>query len=360
MKIITRYILKLFFSILGMVLLCLSSLYLVVGFFERFHLILKHNISWFDVLIYFCCKIPSILTQCIPTAVLLSVVAGIGLLKQNRETIALKAAGMSPLSYTGPVLAAALFIVFFSFLFDEILTRPADQYADQIWDNNIKSRRYAVKSVGESTWFYGKNLIYETRFYDQESEMFEKTTIFYLDEEFNLVKRLDADQIQWEQNRWVAGRGTFIDFSSKELSEVNFKKEELNLPETPDDFKAMCSRFKNLNWLKLNRYNKRLLQKGYQPISYQVELHFRIASAFTPFVMALWGIIIALRSEFYISIVRNAGIALIAAFIYYLLFQIGVSSALAEFLSPFTGVWIANVVFGCAGIYLWKRRFRWF
>ncbi len=72
MKIISRYIIRHFLSIFSIALLSFCCLYFVIDFFGRIDNFLEKKVLWETILSYFLCKIPLIITQSIPMAILVS------------------------------------------------------------------------------------------------------------------------------------------------------------------------------------------------------------------------------------------------------------------------------------------------
>ncbi len=99
MKIIPRYILRHFFPVFGLALSAIVGLYLIIDFFEKVDNLLEKHVPAGEILSYFLLKIPFILTQGIPMAVLLGSLVALGILKRNRELIALETAGIKATTY---------------------------------------------------------------------------------------------------------------------------------------------------------------------------------------------------------------------------------------------------------------------
>jgi len=352
MKIISRYMLKHFFPIFSLALSAFVGLYLIIDFFEKVDEFLEKQVPFIHTLFYFLLKIPLIMTQGIPMAVLLASLIALGILKQNRELIAFKAAGISPTLYAGPILVAALFLSFVHLGLSETVARSMNQKSQEIWQHQVLSHRASVTWSQEDIWYRGQDAIYQMRAYNQKSQTMEKASLYYLDSQFKLVRRLDAKRVHWEANHWVAEEGLALEFKDSSMEQQSFKEYDLKLPETPKDFERLKTIPEELSWLDLYNYARRLRQEGYSSTPQEVELNLRLAFPLTTFILALLGITISLRQGLHGGIMLSVGLSLIVAFFYMTVLQVGCSLAQADILPPFLGVWAGNIIFVALAAYL--------
>jgi lipopolysaccharide export system permease protein len=353
MKIIPRYILRHFIPVLALTIFAFVGLYLVVDFFERVDDLLDKPVAMADVCLYFLLKVPLIVTQGIPVAVLVATVTALGMLKRNRELIGMRAAGISATLYAGPIVVAALLFAVFHFGLTETVARSMNQKAQHVWDRQIRHKDTPLAWSHENVWYHSRDMIYQIMLYDQKRQTLEKVSLFYLSPEFKLVKRLDAKRFRWESDRWVAEDGLILTFNGQNVQQEWFAERPLDLPQTPKDFAALETLPEELDWLSLYQYSKKIRGEGYGSAAYDVELHLRVAFSMTTFILALLGISIALRQGLHSGIAWGLVVSLAVAFIYLAVLQVGCSLATAEILPPFLGVWAGNIIFAALSYYLW-------
>jgi len=353
MRIIYRYILRHFLPIFGLALCAFVGLYIVIDFFEKMDDILDSQASFIATVSYFFYRSPLIISQGIPLAVLLGALITLGILKRNREIIALKAAGVSPYLYAGPIMVMALVLSFGEFWLEETVARPMNKTAERIWDYKIRQHEVPILWNQENVWYWGKNAIYHIRLYDQRERALQDASLFYLDQEFNLKQRIDAKQIVRRNGQWVAKQGVVIDLTRAGINQQWFDEKILQLPETPEDFKSFEAVPEDLSWLTLYNYTSKLSREGCAAAPYEVELHRRIAFPVTTFILALLGINMALRQGLHGGIATGALLALLLAFVYLTLSQLGCSLATSGMLAPIIGVWAVNIIFTALAGYLW-------
>lgn len=355
MKIIHRYVLSHFAPVFALSILGFVGLYLIVDFFERVDRMLERNLPFHEIYAYFLCKIPLIVTQGIPMAAILSSIIALGLLKRNRELIAMETAGVNPFYYVAPIAATALFLSFFHFAVGEFAARPLNQKLDDVWEVKIKQKKPALWMNPENMWYREENTIYQIRLYDKQNNVMEKASIFFLDSQFRLSRRVDARRISWTDAGWLAEDGLLIRFEGGSTEEQWFDRMPLELNVTPKDFSAGETVPDNLNWLDLYRYIEKIESEGFSSTPYRVDLNMRLASPFATFILGLLGIVVALRQGLHGGISAGVGISLAVAFAFLAVSNVGSSLASAGILPPFLGVWAGNMIFSALVCYFWVR-----
>ena len=358
MKIISRYVLRHFFPVFGLALGAIVGLYLVIDFFEKVDNLLEKHVDAASILSYFMLKIPFIVTQAIPMAALLGSLIALGILKRNRELIALETAGIRATTYVGPILLTALGLSLAHLLADETLARAMNQKAQQIWQREVLNHKASLAWSHENVWYHGHNVIYQIRLYNKEAESLEKVSLFYLNRKFELTERLDAKRVRWQDQRWIAEDGLILRFTESQVEQEWFAERELALAETPSDFARLETIPEELNWIDLYRYTQKIRTEGYNARPYEVELHMRLALPLTTFIVALLGVTIALSQGLHGGLAIGVGIALVVASLYFMVLHLGTALATAGILPPLVGVWAGDIIFATLAGYLWTVRVR--
>ncbi len=355
MKIIPRYILKNFLAVLGVSLFAFLGLYLVIDFFEKFDSLLGKHVLLMDSVRYFAFRLPLIMSQGIPVSVLLATLITLGILNRNREIIALKVSGVSSATYAGPILLMSLVLTLSQFAISESIARPLNHQADEIWRKKVEKRIHPMGWSKENVWFRGKDLIYQIRVFNQETHTLERVSLYFFGDDFRLVRRMDAKRVRWAGDRWIAEDGVIFEHQGSDLKGQRFEELELSVAETPEDLKTLVTIPQELNWLDLHSYISKLRQEGYAATRYEVDWHLRLAFPFTATILALLGLAVAMHLGHRGGIAVGVGIGIILAGLYLTALQVGGSMGTAGILPPALAVWSSNVLFGAAGLYLYRR-----
>lgn len=355
MRIIPSYVLKHFLTILGVAVFAFLGLYLVIDLFEKFDKLLNRQMLLTDSVRYFAFRIPIILCQGIPVSVLLATLIGLGILNRNREIIAFRAAGVSAFSYAGPIFLVSILLTIVHFTLSESIARPLNHQAEEIWQKTTSQRHRTMGWSKQNVWFRGKNLIYQIRVYNEKTLTLERVSIYFLNNDFKLVQRMDAKRVRWVEDRWLAEDAMILEFKTAGYQITRAAELDLNVAETPADFKKLASIPQELNWLDLYSYINKLRQEGYSAVRYQVDWHLRLALPVTTAILALLGVAIALHLGHRGGIAVGVGIGIVVAGLCLTTLQIGGSLGTAGILPPALAVWSSNVLFGALGVYFLRK-----
>jgi lipopolysaccharide export system permease protein len=357
LKIIPRYILKHFLPVFALASVSFAGIYLVVDFFERVERLVENHLTFREIYTYFLFKIPMILTQGIPMAALLSAIIALGMLKRNRELIAMETAGINPSYYVAPIVVAALVLSVLHFCIAEFVARPLNQKVEDTWAISVEHEKPALWMNPENLWFRDENTIYQIRLYDQAKNVMQIASIFFLDTNFHLIQRIDARRISWTNPGWLAEDGLIISFHDGNKDQQWFERKQLDdLKVTPSDFKKGETVPRYLSWTDLHRYVEKIEGEGFSSTPYRVDLHLRLASPLATLILTLLGTLIALRQGIHGGIGAGVGISLFIAFAFIAISNVGSSLAFAGSLPPSLGVWAGHVIFAALFCYFWISR----
>jgi lipopolysaccharide export system permease protein len=288
-------------------------------------------------------------------ASLLSAIIALGLLKRNRELIAMETAGINPAYYVSPIIISAFVLALIHFSVAEFAARPLNPKIDAIWQVSVERQKPAPWMNPENMWYRDENTIYQIRLYDREKNVMRVASIFFLDSSFRIFQRIDARSITWTDPGWLAEDGLIIGFRDGNISQQKFDRKELDLSVSPSEFSAVQTLPDNLSWMDLRRYVEKIESEGFSSTPYRVDLHMRIALPVATFILTLLGILVALRQGIHGGIAAGAGISLCVAFAFLAISNVGSSLSSAGVLPPSLGVWTGNIIFSAVLCYFWIR-----
>ncbi|MBM2837432.1 MAG: rane protein [Deltaproteobacteria bacterium] len=114
MPILARYISIEFLKMLLLSLGAFLVIYLVVDILQGMAMLMEHKPALTLVAKLYALKIPKIVSQVTPVAVLLSTLMTLGVLSKNSEITAMKSSGVSLYLIVAPILVMAFIISIFS------------------------------------------------------------------------------------------------------------------------------------------------------------------------------------------------------------------------------------------------------
>jgi lipopolysaccharide export system permease protein len=353
MKILSRYVIRVFCQIFALALISFLSLYLIVDFFEKIDNLLERQVSIANISLYFLYKVPGIFVQGFPLASLLASLIGLGILKKNHEMIAMRSAGIHPAVYTAPILGAVMIFSVAHFALEQTIVLPFKNKSQSIWTESLGGKKSGLSLSQENVWYRSQERIYQIRFFDMRTQTLERVSIFTVNPTFKLVSRLDARRMKWNGKKWIGEDVLILSFGGTETQQQWSEKLEMDVPETPSDFSGYETQPEALNWTSLSRYIDKLRREGHDPRAYELERQMRLAFPATTLIMALLGITVAMRQRLHSGIALGVVTALGVAFAYLVIARLGSSLAATEILPVTIGVWAGNIIFAALGAYLW-------
>lgn len=347
----------------GMVLALVVGIYLLVDFFERIDNFIEKGLPISRTLVYLAYKIPSIIAQIMPIAVLLGILITIGLMNKHNEITALRSSGISVFLLLKPVIGIGIIFTIFLFIFSELIVPYTSNKSNLIWLKEVR-KRSAVISKDKNVWIKDNHLIVNIKFYNKKKLEINGLTLNYFDKDFKLSQRIDAKKavfqknntlkINRENNIWI-----LYDVMHQELDKDTdqykvkyYDKLTRALNFSPESLETVVKKSEEMNFKELYSYVKKVEAEGYDATLYKVDLHAKAAFPFICIILSIVGISIAS-----IKIIKDGlplGIAygICVAFLYWIFYSFCISLGYGGVLPPFVSAWIANLVFSCFGVYL--------
>jgi lipopolysaccharide export system permease protein len=356
MKVLDRYLIVEFSRSLLLIAACFVSLFLIIDFFEKTRMFLSNHATFQQIAAHFLFRIPMILSQTLPAAVLLASLIVFGYLSRHNEITAMKANGISLYRISLPVLLIAGAVCVAVFLLSEWVTPYTNERAEYIRLVEVQKQKSLGSFKQDQIWYRGQKGIYNFRLFDAQSRTLKGITIYYLDHEMNLVMRLDAERGEWKEGHWLFHNVLLIRFPGGEFPTMTrVASEVVDIPETPEDFKVVQKDVETMGYAELKRYIGKLQTDGYDATRYIVDLNGKIAFPFVSVILAVIGICFSLRSERSGNIAQGIGAGLVIGFSYWLVFAFGMSLGRSGTLPPIVAAWFGNIIFGGASLWLLLR-----
>lgn len=343
MKLIHLYLLRIFLFSFLLTLFASISLFLVVDFSEKFDDLMATSITARETAEYFVCKIPSIIKEVMAPVSVLATLITYGILLHRREILALHSVGISPKRYGAIFIWMGLILSLSYALFTDVVERPFRIKSSRFWSERVKYDIHGAKrqiKKGE-IWYATKDAIYHIGYYDPQNKILYHISINFVDEKFKLHRRIEAKQMAWENNGWVAKDAVVLDIGNT----VNINKAPyvfLSTQESPSDFSAFQTSPEELSIETIFHIISLMEKEGVNPRFYLVELHLRFANALSMFVSLF--IVVAIIS-------RCSGRALsynefrLGAYVmlgfgsFFGLFQLGTALASSGMVPVIAGIW---------------------
>lgn len=265
MSVLSRYLLRNFFTFFVLVLMGSMGIYLLIEIFERLDDLIEANAPMSLTLAYFLLSIPHILYDLTPLATLLAGLLSIMLLSKYMELLALRSVGVKPWKVIWPLFLAAFLLSSILVILQAFYIPKATVKAQEILYMDVKKKplRGIVK---ENRLFYlGDNSIWTTELGSPDAQRLKNVQWFSYDKEYVIKQLVAASEAIYSGDEWIFKHGLRKLRKGKEstYSVDTFETLNLDLPEAPEDFIAIKTPPAQMDMAALWRSIQRLKKSGY-------------------------------------------------------------------------------------------------
>lgn len=353
MRILTRYILKEVFSHSLLGLLVFTFVIFIRHLGHLLELVVRHNLPLGAMGTLFILPVPGILVLTIPMAVLVGTLIGLSRMAADGEVIAARASGIGLPCFVRPVMMLALAGWAVALWMSLFLAPQAARQLDRM-ETGLKASQMPYEIQPRVFIEQIPNLLLYLEDVTGSRSTWRGVFIADTTQRDQLKVTLAESGVlvnEPSRNRFVLHleQGTTHEFDPQhpeEYSIASFTGTETPIPIDQGGTGAAARHSPPF----LN--TTQLWQLTHQPSERQaalVELHYRFALPVAALVLALVGIPLGLST-------RKGGksmglmLTILLVFIYYILMAFGLSFAKQGRVPPVLGLWLANILFGLAGI----------
>ena len=348
LRVLSRYLIGQFLAIFIPVLAGFVLLYVVIDLFDRLDILLRHEASFGASARYFFFKVPLMLTQITPPAVIVAILLAFGLLSRRNEVIAFRAGGVSLVQTAIPLIAIGIGISVLALGWNETVVPYSSRRFQHV--NNVEIRKRTVRGIlsEREIWYRGAAGFYNIDHVDRTRGTVYGLVIYRLDEDFNLQSVLRVPEARWVEGRWIT-RGAVEQQVDREAPAVPVPADQVPIPESLDDFVEVQREPEELSYSLLRSRIADLTAKGIDASHYLVDLHLKLALPFASAVLAFVAIPISGRLRRHPSMAATVGLGTAVGFAYWVLLGLANSLGQSGALPPLVAAWAANVVFLLVG-----------
>ncbi len=273
MKRLEKYILVEFLKLAGITFGAFIVLFLMVELFENIDRLTENKVPLAASAAFIMYKLPPIITQVSPIAVLLAVLLSLGILSRHGEITAMKAGGLRlmkvllPLFVIGAVISASILFM------NEAVTPGAFKKAESFereWFGSGQSGSFGTSGV----WIRSDDKIFNIRHIDLKSKELHGLTCYIIDKDFKVTERIEARLVAFDPSApsahsgWTAPAATVLNFPEggevRRTESTNLAIEGLGPPEeltSLENFRLTAT------FSELRQYIKALEADGTVPTS---------------------------------------------------------------------------------------------
>jgi len=350
--VVSRYVARQFLGLFAPILITFVLLYIVIDLFDRLDILLRYQATVGAATRYFVFKIPLMLTQVMPPAVITAALLAYGLMGRRNEIIALRAGGVSIGQTALPVLALSLAISVGALAWNETVVPYCSREFQQV--NNIEIRKRTQRGIlsDRAIWYHGAEGFYHIDYVDRAQQAVFDLTIYRLDNAFRLRSVVQAPRASWITDHWQLFDATEFKLNGEGFTAVPLPPDGLKIAETLDDFLEVQREPEELSFIALRDRIEALTRKGIDASHYLVDLYLKLALPFANAVLAIVAIPVAGRLRRHPSIAAIVGLGTAVGFGYWVLLGLSTSLGQTGALPPLLAAWAANGIYALLGAVL--------
>ncbi len=351
--ILSRYVTREYLKVFSLSLTGLIFIYVVVLFFQKVDLFIKHQAPFWLIFEYLLYKIPEVIFQwTLPYAVLVATLLTLGTFSRHSEITAMKAGGVSLYRITIPLFIIALLISFFSFLGNEYIVPLSNQKTRMLLSVKVRKEEQTSLFKNYKIWYHGDRGIFNIQLLDSKEKVLKGVTLYQFDDQFRCTQRIDAREAKWIDGKWKLYRGAIREFGKGgTIRTIPYAELELNLSEDWESFQKIERKAGEMSYTELRDYIQKIQVSGYDATRYLTDLYAKLSYPFLNLIMVMIGIPFALKTGRSGGIALSIGVSVTIGFLYGVTFYVFLSFGKSGMLPPLLAAWSPTFLFGLAGIF---------
>ncbi|HOP39869.1 MAG TPA: LPS export ABC transporter permease LptG [Geobacteraceae bacterium] len=353
MTVLSRYITATYLKLIGLTVGSFVSIYLVIDFLEKISRFSQAHGKPQFILLYFLCKIPTIINQVMPLAVLMSTLLTLGILSRSSEIVAMQSCGISLKRIAKPLLLIAFILSIFTFFSNETIIPNTSQNLKYIEEVLIQGKNPSTFFRLNNIWYRDENFILQARLFIPTKWTLKGVTLWRTTDKMQPTKRLEAEEGIWNGQYWTLKNVMERSFSNGAVVATK-KISSLPIPLQlkAGDLKVWDKYAEDMGFFKLKKYTEKLRMAGYDATRYQAQMYAKISMPFACLIMAFVGIPFSLRGGRSSGIALGIGLSIGIGFAYFVINAILISFGETGILPPLISAWSANFIFALSAIWL--------
>lgn len=345
-------------SILSILIFSLSIYFILTYMEESQHYFDGRTISAKIKFYYYLWQVPTITIQLMPFAVLIGGIVTNWLLAKHGEISALRAAGMSMLRISIPLVSVGLLFTAGQFILNEFIQPVSTTNFLRVRNVEIEGSKKNDYVFTESKWLKSKGtILYFQRYDESKQELYDVE--FFKSESSNIRQIVHAKSAYFDENigNWVLRSAIVNNFDSHyQLNKIDVKSYYVtNIDFAPPKVLKDTSDSNQLSYWQLKKVIDDAQEAGANVSDRIIDLYLKISAPFANILFVFLTIPFALKKERqeekYIGIV----ICIVTALVYWFGNLVLKSFAIKGSLNPLLAAWSMNILVLCLSFMLIRK-----
>ena len=343
MTIIDRYIIREIGRYFALILVTVTTIYIIADFFERIDKMIELEVTVTQAVLLILSRIP--LEHLIPASILLAVLVVFGLMAKHNEMAALKTGGVSMFRCIKAPLVAGLGTALFLFLCAELMLPLVRTAANRY--RLAADKQLQINPRDQNLWLRGERFIANIRHVDIEKSAAFGVTLNFFDDRFRLTRRVEARRVQLGETTWTCHNAfeQIIGPSGGDFSARNHERLDMPAFFPLEDLKSGVRTSSEMGVFELAAYIRTVAAEGYDTIALQVDWQAKVAYPLVCVLLPVMAAAIAGRTR------RRQGLAVVVvvglglSFCFWVVQSFSLALGYAAFLPPTLAAWIPILIY---------------
>ena len=357
--VIWRYLFFQFLKSTLSVLLFALSLYFILTYMEESQ---RYFVSYHQtqktIFLYYFWQLPTIFVQLLPFAVLIGGIVTNWVLAKNGEIAALRAAGVSMIKISAPLICVGLFFSCLQFYLNECVIPYTSTEFLKVKNNAIE-KKDKDNIFSKSKWLKNETSILHYEKYDETNQTLKTPELFLFDSsnELNEIIQGNLAHFNSQVGFWIFEKAlvTHFDKQSKVTSHVVTPIYQTNIDFAPPRVLKQDSDSSQLSYWTLKKLIQEAELAGSNVSDRIVDLDMKLSTPFANLLFVFLTLPFALRKERqeenYMGIIFCLALALIYWFGNLSLRNLGVKGII----NPLLAAWFMNLFIGFLSFILVRK-----
>jgi len=347
-SVILNYILNGFLKTFFKVFLFFYAFGIILNLFEEIEFFKNLESSIFTPLILTNLYIPSMMINLLPFIIFISSMKFIIDLRNNKDLLTMKIFGFSNFKIFFILASTSFILGWIILLIINPVTSEMSKYYEQIKSNYSRDIDHLVTFNNNGLWIKenlstGSRIITANKY---NGKKLEDITIFNLDENYNLNKKIYSKSANIESNEWQLSKVSIFEFSRDSQQEIKLEKDSITSIYTYDNIINLFKNFETLSFVDLLINYKNLINKGYNKLFLNQRLHAMLSLPFFLFIMTALASIIVMGTLKKSNNVRFIFIGIISCVLIYYLKDLSVALGQTNRIPLTLSTWVPVIVIG--------------
>ena len=357
MKILDRYVIRTFLTVLLGAIIAIVAVFIIANLTEKVEDFIDHDAPLSAPVLYYLYFAPFIAVLTLPVSMLLASLSTLGGLVRTNELLAMKASGISTYRPIRTIAVLSIFVTIGAFVVGETVVPGSNEAKEMIWNRYItKTGSVSRTSIINRTLDLGTGRMLFVRRYNTEQQLALDVTLAETSGT-NLRRILQAERMHYleDESIWQFDTATERIWDNGEETYLAHRSLKEELPHlSPAELAARRKEPEEMGYVELYDYVSRGLARGRDVTRGLIDLHMKVSLPFANFIIVLFGTALA-------AVRRRTGLAVgfaasvFICFIYYGFMESGRALGYNGDLPPLLAAWIGNLTFGLLSIYFLRR-----